>query len=489
MLQISKETFQQFSENDINYCHWKSNEHLIEGLEGITDLDVLIEKSSYNETVKLLMQLGYKKGETISYLNYSSIEDYIGFDSNTGKIVHLHLHFELMIGKKFVKGLHLPWEDLIYKTTLIDEETGVNIINPNIEIILLFIRNYSKKNLVHKLKRKKLSKDDKVEFNWLKSRVTKEELKEFSKKLELGNLGEEINEYIEQSSNKKLNKIYKSIKIFLMEKLFFNNLPQNIKYFSLKIIAAKNLILHRYFNKPQRYRRGLSEGGIIIAFLGVDGAGKSTLIHSINKWLSWKIDTYNIYFGSGDGSSSLLRLPLKIVAKLRVKKRGNSLHIKESDTKKKNKKLKLAKVIWAITLAAEKKSKFKQMLKARSNGLIILTDRYPQTQIQGYNDGPLLSEWKDSKNILKQILYRYEIKTYNLSNYFQPDILLKLKIPQELSASRKNDTPLYMIKKKIDAIETISFNNSLEVSIDTSGSVEESALLIKREIWRYISGT
>jgi len=127
------------------------------------------------------------------------------------------------------------------------------------------------------------------------------------------------------------------------------------------------------------------------------------------------------------------------------------------------------------------------MLRARTNGLIILTDRYPQTQIEGFNDGPLLSQWKDSKSPLKRMLYKYEMDIYNLSNYFQPDILFKLKISEELSAKRKDDTPLYMIRKKIDAINTITFTKSKEISVDTSGSVETSALKIKREIWNSLN--
>lgn len=483
MLEISKQTFQKFTENEIRYCHWKSNEHLLEGLDGITDLDVLIDRSSYNRVVEILMELGYKTGDTLFYLDYSSIADYIGFDSETGKMVHLHLHFELMIGKKFVKGIHLPWEKVIYQSLMVDRETGINIIDSNIEMILLFIRNYAKKNVIHKIKRKGLSKDDKVEFDWLKPRVTREKLNLFSEYFHLENLGELIFLYTENPHRKNLNKIYKVIDKILKSQYFFNNIKQNFRYFRYKLTAAKNLISFRYFNRPVRYRRGISQGGLIIAFAGVDGAGKSTLIKEVNKWLSWKIDTYNIYFGSGDGSSSLIRKPLRVIAKLRIKKRGNSLNITEADAEKKKKKLKWAKAIWAVTLASEKKKKFQDMLKARSQGMVILTDRYPQDQIKGFNDGPLLSDWESSKNPIKRKLYRYEREIYNLSNIFQPDIFFKLTISEELSAKRKNDTPLYMIRKKINAIETIKFTQSKEITIDSSGTVEQSSLQIKRAIW------
>ena len=108
MLKKCKIFFERIEKSKIKYCHWKSNEHLEEGLIGITDLDVLIEKEKYNEISSILMKLGFKRGKSIFYLSYPSIEDYIGFDEETGKMIHLHLHYELMIGKKFIKGVRLP---------------------------------------------------------------------------------------------------------------------------------------------------------------------------------------------------------------------------------------------------------------------------------------------------------------------------------------------------------------------------------------------
>lgn len=40
MLEVCKQLFYQWNESDVRYCHWKSNEHLMEGLDGKTDLDV-----------------------------------------------------------------------------------------------------------------------------------------------------------------------------------------------------------------------------------------------------------------------------------------------------------------------------------------------------------------------------------------------------------------------------------------------------------------
>ena len=42
MLEACKLLFNLWNDQGIRYCHWKSNEHLLEGLNGETDLDVYV---------------------------------------------------------------------------------------------------------------------------------------------------------------------------------------------------------------------------------------------------------------------------------------------------------------------------------------------------------------------------------------------------------------------------------------------------------------
>jgi thymidylate kinase len=240
-----------------------------------------------------------------------------------------------------------------------------------------------------------------------------------------------------------------------------------------------------------------------VVFVGVDGAGKSTLIRRVKEWLSWKIDICVIYFGSGEGMSSLLRYPLtKFVslvkrkkAKEKIIKKNNisntnkvdeSNEIVKSEKAKKSVAYRLFKVIWAITLGFEKKSKFKRLWKAKEQGLIVICDRYPQIQVMGFNDGPLLNNWMNSRNKMKRKIARWEYNIYKLCNVYNPDILIKLKIPEEISCQRKPETPIKIIKDKIDAVEKIKYNTNTQIySIDTDEEIEKVLLKIKKIIWKY----
>jgi thymidylate kinase len=172
------------------------------------------------------------------------------------------------------------------------------------------------------------------------------------------------------------------------------------------------------------------------------------------------------------------------VANLRQKKRGNVINLdeKKANEKKKSLLFRIAHVLWALSLAREKKKKIRIMLKARIRSMVVLCDRYPQTQFYGYNDGPLLGEWLKRNKGLKRKIALWETSIYNLGNLYPPDITLKLTIPVDIAVKRKIDTPRYVLEKKARAVSDLNIGRHI-VNVDSSGSVEDSMKMIKKEIW------
>lgn len=495
MLRIIRELFNEFKVENINYCHWKSNEHINDGLNGVTDLDILIDKNKIAKVKEVLYKHNIKRYDSTFYLDYNSIEDFIGFDDDTGKMIHIHLHYQLKLGRKFIKEIHLPIEQYIFKNAVIeDKETGFSILNPNMEIILLVIR-YIVKNKNRRISLNKgnfLTNDYLKEFEWLKKQIDFDKIKNHCEILFNKEFAFLLIEFIKDSSNRKY---YSLLKVETLKMLRFyynsNTIIQNLNYFQYRVQAVYRYIQVKKMNKPIPFKRVNSHGGLIIVFVGVDGSGKSTMIKEVKKWLSWKLDIHEVYFGSGDGKSSVLRLPLVLLVnlikrpKLKNKKisSNNENEITNSTKIRKSLVFRTFKVAWAISLAIEKDIKFKKLWKAKSNGLIVISDRYPQTDIMSYNDGPLLSSWLESNNKVKKKIGEWEYNIYKLSKIYNPDLVFKLKISPELSFKRKPETPFKMIQKKIDAVEKMKFNdNTNVVEVDTSKSVEEALYEIKKAI-------
>ena len=177
ILRISKDTFSQFNENKIQYCHWKSNEHLMPGLNGETDLDVLVSPTDKSKCETVLHNLSYLQCISQYGAIYPKVDDWIGFDEQTGKLIHIHLHYKMITGHKGMKEYTLPWDELCLETRVLDPETNVYIMDPNLEIITLYCRICLKKptseiNRINKNKSPfRFSDDLKKEIDYLKSRI------------------------------------------------------------------------------------------------------------------------------------------------------------------------------------------------------------------------------------------------------------------------------------------------------------------------------
>ena len=91
VLGILRSLFDRLHAEGIRYCHWKSNEHLDASLIGRTDVDVLVDRRAIVPLTRLLGDLGFKRFVVKAGLGYPGIEDYVGFDRDSGALTHLHV--------------------------------------------------------------------------------------------------------------------------------------------------------------------------------------------------------------------------------------------------------------------------------------------------------------------------------------------------------------------------------------------------------------
>lgn len=493
MLKSIKNMLQAFEDNKIQYCHWKSNEHLEEALRGDTDLDVLFMPEQRALLEQILNECGLKRFRAMPLMQYNAIEDYIGFDVETAKIWHLHTHYRMTMGEKHLKGYTLnTWGYEIIKNRILDVH-GIYTSSREDELILLFVRISMKLRFWDYFK--SLSNDDVREMKWLLEEIDKEKFLDRINLFLKPESAMEVSRLL--SSNLCSKKQLMHLRSILVEEFKYftgyskiSSLGTQLQRTLFWLIGA--LIRHSGFDTNNPYRRVSPSGGSVIAILGCDGAGKSTTISYLKKEFNKKIDVKTVYLGSGDGDCSLLRKPLKYVAK-KVGGKGLGFSV-EKEYIKNNKKYRsisikarlysVAKIIWACALALEKKNKLSEITNARNKGMLVLVDRYPQVEIEGYNDGPLMRKYKDSSFFLKWIS-EWEYKIYQSAYINPPDLIIKLMVSTELAMSRKPEMTVDEIEKKKKAVVAMNpSRNSLEVYTDvpfkkTIGEVMEA-------IWRII---
>jgi hypothetical protein len=71
------------------------------------------------------------------------------------------------------------------------------------------------------------------------------------------------------------------------------------------------------------------------------------------------------------------------------------------------------RTMWSWSIVREKEARLREAQRARNLGLIAICDRYPQGQIMGLGDGPLLGHWSQHPWGWLQAAARWELSAYS----------------------------------------------------------------------------
>lgn len=200
----------------------------------------------------------------------------------------------------------------------------------------------------------------------------------------------------------------------------------------------------------------------IIAIIGCDGSGKTTICQELEQWLNTIHPTRLCHLGRQTGNirRQLIKLPFI----------GKKLDKNIAKTNKKAKSSKgpnglIATGIFIMSL--RRVYRFCKMLYLRKKGFYILTDRYPQTSIIGGLDGPDLTT-KDPVSHITQFLTKLERKLYQWMVNHTPDVVIRLNVTVETAQKRKPDHRIESLIKKIDTLQQLTYNGAPIIDIDNN---------------------
>lgn len=484
VLPKARQLFEAFEANDIPYCHWKSNEHLEAGLVGRTDLDVLVDRRRAGVAQQTLADVGFKRLRNACFAGHPGMQDYLGFDEDMGALLHVHLHYQLVVGERRVKSYRLPIENHVFAMRRRDPATGVFITDSAMELFLLVVRYGLKFQRWDLLPWREFPGTEfDAEYEWLRERTDVEDVLSVARSTLDPSVASAIETVVQgavtASSFQRLNK---RLRATLAPYRRYCWIEAAVRSLVRRSRLALSLFSNR-FSLPRSFRRSFATGGAVVVFLGSDGAGKSTNTESTTRWLSWKVDVLPVYFGSGDGPASLLRRPLVWVKSRRGGSRGGVGSGEGTEWVSGPFHARVGKVLWALTLAREKRKKLLRARRARDRGLIVVADRYPQDQVAGFNDGPLLSAWTEASDPVRRALARWESEPYRRASMLDPDLVIKLSVSPDVAVDRAPDMSREELQRRIDTIESLEFDDAEVVHVNANRPVEIVEAAVRRAVW------
>lgn len=490
---------------EIRYCHWTGSESMRAVLAGEKDFDLLVDRRAAQVLGRILCETGFKRFDAAPGRVEPGIEDYLAMDPATGKLIHLHLHYQLTVGGPALKAYQLPWVEVALSTRVLEQEWGGYALEPHLALILLATRAAlqlrAREFLPAALGGIGLPAATARKFGWLSDRVVPERLLETGRDL----IGEgAARMLVEQAGRPPSARWLRTFRTRIVPRLaeyrIYHGVEERWQRWRQTVRILWGRVRHQLFPGIAPKRRRSPRGGIIVALIGADGSGKSTLVRELTRWLSWKADVLPLYLGSGSGRASLLRRPLRVYRVLRsrglaangswqveAKLAGAPTPVGPA-ARQPALRFRWARQVWyglwAWTIYREKRSRLGQARRARGQGRIVICDRYPQSQVMGFNDGPLLSTWLEQRHWIPRALARRESAVYRAATHCPPDLVIKLVAPTEVAWRRKPERSMEALERRVEAVRALRFPpHTRVVEIDAAQPLDRVLLEAKASVW------
>ena len=476
-------------QSDVECCYWKSSRRLPAVLSGESDCDLLVARSDQHLAAQVLLGCGFKRFEPANCHGHPAVQSFLGYDEQSGRIVHLHLHFRVIVGEPLLRNYQLPWESLLLTSAILHPTLPVRMLDPASEALLLVVRaclELRRRDPIALRNWPRMQQKFELDRLHLAALVDRSALRSLASKAVKEELAEPIVETLfEPRPFASLHRLRASIRKELAAYRTYNSFDAFWRGLGRTILWTAGTLNKRFLHVPRPWSRRAPGGGIVVAVVGIDGSGKTTLTTAIRQWLGEEVDVLPIYFGTGGGRPSLLLLPFKLLVPLATRalatKPQGSSHGTISD-RPPGPLYGVLLAVWASIVAIEKRKKLLAARRGADRGMVVIADRFPQDQIAEFNDAPLLPRLAKVPAWLR----RFEANAYALAHRLRPDLVIKLQTTPEVIMAREPDMDPLVVRKRVPALQQLTFAGARVVSLDAGQPLADVIRSAKAAVWRLL---
>jgi thymidylate kinase len=483
---IAYRLFDILNEQQIVYCHWKSNELLAQGLTGETDLDVLVDRNSFTATIAILLDLGFKQGEVRWGSRTPGVLHFYAFDPLAVDLIHVHLYNHLLTGESLVKTHVLPCEAVLL--TGCERIGNIKVPTKAAEAALCVLRSCIKNgSLLHTLLHGSGRSADEPKGIDAATAFT-------ALQPHYNAISEELFTQCFQALAENKSALHKwrlglKVRRCLRGCARHTYLGRLAAYSGLVFAKLRRIVRGKIKNKIP------CSGGAVIAFIGGDATGKSTLVGETTKWLKGTFAVRTAHVGKP--RSTWLTAPLGFLLPLarsffpgqRHQAQQAAAAATQQITATPDESQRSASLLYAVravSLAWDRSQLLRKVHRQAAAGEIVICDRYPADEAGG-TDGPRLRV-REKQSRLVNYFARIEQRLYRENA--PPDIALRLHVSMETAqkrnqartkADKHSDSDLELRHMQVRAWKKTG--TKVLHDIDTEASLDQTILSVKEAIW------
>jgi thymidylate kinase len=473
----------------VRYCHWKSNEAIAKSASGENDLDLLVGRSYAERFEGILRRLGFKDVRQPRWKQLPGVYHSYGVDPQTGALVHIHAHYQLVVGDDMTKNIHLPVEDAYLASSRPDGPFMVP--SPAFELAVFLIR----------MTVKHCTWDAFVTFQGALSRSERRELDDLLGRVDLSEVWAIAAAH------------FPFIPLDLWERGLRAVKPGSSRWFQIRTASRLQRTLSGWSRRPpvldtwvrmwrrvrtvvrrKILRRGpitnqLASGGALIAVVGGDGAGKSTAVESLSRWLSSEhIDVHSMHMGKPGWSplTAVIKGLLKTVAVTKRTSTSSAKVLRSSLSAADEGRMTLrnrARLAWEVLTARDRYRTYRRARRLASNGAVVLCDRYPLPEIS-LMDGAVTARMKDPARWGRWARSLAKLERHYYDRISRPDILFVLRLDPDVAVERKRGVePESSVRPRSEEIWRMDWRGTPATVIDAASPKDRVLSEIRSGIW------
>ncbi len=480
----------------VPYVYWKAHRGIARALAGgAKDLDLLVRPASLEDARACLARAGYKRFDLPSGAVPES-EPWVAWDATADRLYCAHLHWGIHVGRPGLHEQTLPWTDALIGSLRRAPE-GLAALSPEAELAVLAARGVFEPARWARAP-ERLSSEAAAELRVVRERVEPAALETLTGRL-FGASGREAAALL-SAQGFPGEAGWAEWRAFAREALAPHRAPfADARWRGALLRSMGSVAVRRALGElaealpPPPTSRLRRPGGLLVAFVGPDGAGKSTLTEAVVGWLGELFATESLYLGRGEWVSRAQQAAAEVKWALleRLSDRSRPTDSgpadddgrRQGDASPREQRVRWVRDASALALAERKHREIRRAEVMRRRGWILVTDRFPHPT-ERLCDGPaIVADEQDPA--IRRGLSAVEHAVYRRITRSKPDLVFRLLLPVEESIRRKPDHRAEDVRAKLASAERAEFDAKI-ITLQANAPLDQVLRSVKTAVWELL---
>jgi hypothetical protein len=448
----------------IQYCQWKGMWRAAS--EG--DIDLLVDRAAMTCFRSLIQELGFKAVVPSGERQIPGIESYLGHDPVFAHPVHLHVHYRLVVGDYWRTVYHLPIEKPLLESSQAGDPFRVPA--PAYQLLLYVLRMMLRlRGWPLALWQPRWLGGVQGQLDYLEGRCDRDALSAVLT-LHLPVVDLDLFDRCVQALRGQRDPAESAaIRRELHRRLRAHSNPPSLA-------ALLSAFGEKILPEPLRPmlsdgRMRPSSGGVVVALVGADGAGKSTCAIELYDWLSGYLPAIHAHLGRP--RRSLLTLIVGGALKAEQLWYRSVQRDRPAGTH--------LELLRHLCTARDRYRLYCRLRRYAVAGGVVISERYPVPQNQQLV-GPCIPELLGSQpSPVARMLRDQECRYY--ASILPPDTLFVLQLPPELAVARKVDEPADYVRTRARIVWETDWSGTPAQVVDASRPLIDVVGDLRTRVW------